>query len=194
MSDIRESLENIGRRFSPPAHSVEKIVTRARGMRRRRLLGTTLAIVLAGVPLSAGAWALLVSPPDCPPVAEGGYQLTMAPRAGAPGTEVTLSGPVPLFREDGSYGGTDDQIDFWWNVDPDQWFTAMPGHDPGPAGAGGGSTTFLGSEELGDSCRFEFVFQVPDYQPGDYPVIGLIQGGGGGGLYGGVGVEFHVND
>lgn len=189
MSEIREGLENIGRRFTAPAHSAEEIVTRARGMRRRRLLGTTLVVILASVPLGAGAWALLASPPDCPPVAEGGYQLTMAPSAGGPGTEVTLSGPVPLFGEDGTYDGTDDQIDFWWNVDPDQWDTAMPGSDP--AGAGDGSTTFLGSEPLGDSCRFEFVFEVPDYEPGDYPVIGLILGGGGGTLYDAV--EFHVN-
>ena len=115
----------------------------------------------------------------------------MAPRAGGTGTEVTLSGPVPLLGEDGNYDGTDDQIDFWWNVDPDRWDTAMPGGDP-PETAAAGTSSFLGSEELGDSCRFEFVFEVPDTEPGDYSVIGLTIGGGGGALYDAA--QFHLTD
>lgn len=66
MSEIREALENIGRRFTPPDQSVEKIMAGVGGMRRRRLLGMTLVVVLAGIPLAAGAWALLSAPPRLP--------------------------------------------------------------------------------------------------------------------------------
>lgn len=154
---------------------------------RLLLVVTTVGLIVEGVVIvgilrELGALLLQLGPARYGEVEEG------------PEVGTALDVPVLLFGEDGSYQGTDDQIDFWWNVDPDQWVTAMPGHDPGPTGADGGSTTFLGSEPLGDSCRFEFVFEVPDYEPGDYPVIGLILGGGGGGLYGGDGVEFHVNN
>jgi hypothetical protein len=181
MNEVRQTIERIGSKFKPPEDVLETVTSRNR-KRSSRLIGPALIGLFTLVPLSAVAWAVLSAPPDCPPVGEGEYKLVIDPQSGSAGTEAVLRGPVPLFNEEGNYQGTDDSMDFWWNVAQDQWIAAMPGGES-PRAEGQGSAVHLGTEKLGDSCEFEFKFQVPDSPSGTYSIIGLQIGGGGGTLY-----------
>lgn len=193
---LKDRLDPVQTHGSIPAEVVRKA-------KKRRVLFTSL--ISGGLVLILGGTGVLgasllrgentiapvapietATPPDCPPVAEGGYEARVAPAAGPTESEVTISGPVPLYGEDGSYKGPGDAIEFWWNADPNQPETLLSfrsgGPEPVPANPEE-NVVRLGSIDPESHCTFEFQFEVPDASPGDYPIAVLQYGGGGGGLY-----------
>jgi WD40 repeat protein len=118
-------------------------------------------------------------PPICPVPARGGYGAELSTDSGVPGDRVTVSGPMPFLREDGSYTPNDGtRMIVWWNGSPDDWpyLSSFSNVEPSPDTEG--SPLLRLGEGGRDSCRFSVSFTVPEVPPGDYPIVVLQEGGG----------------
>ena len=109
-------------------------------------------------------------PPDCPPVSEGGNRIELSQISGTPGSRVEVSGPTPLYAEDGSYRGPFGEIQLWWNANPDEWESVLPGGEE-PVSDRPGDVVLLGTAQLADTCTFRTTFTVPDSPPGSYLIV-----------------------
>jgi Tol biopolymer transport system component len=119
-------------------------------------------------------------PPICPAPAEGGYGAELNIDQSAPGDVVTVSGPMPFQREDGSYDTSGEtKMIVWWNASADDWPYLSSFSDVQPSPAVEGSPLLRLGEGGGDTCSFTIPFTVPDVPPGDYPIVVLQEGGGG---------------
>lgn len=123
------------------------------------------------------------TPPNCPVVGEGGYQATLAPASGTPGSTVMISGPVPMYRPDGTYDPARElEIEIWWNVASNEWDILLPGGDE-PSPGGPGPVQVVAEEDVSDMCSFQLEFTVPDVPSGTYNVLVLEVGGDGAAVY-----------
>jgi len=116
-------------------------------------------------------------PPICPAPAQGGYGAELSKDQGAPGDLVTVSGPMPFQREDGSYdtsGKT--RMIAWWNVSEEDWPYLSSFSTVRPSPAVETSPLLRLGEGGGDSCSFSIRFTVPDVPSGDYPIVVLQEG------------------
>ncbi|MEA2453456.1 MAG: TolB protein [Actinomycetota bacterium] len=134
------------------------------------------------------AWQPTVSSaPDCPTVHEGGYRFAVAPSPAAPGSAATISGAIPMFGEGGQYipPGPADALHFWVDADPEDWQALIdskgspnayfrPNENPEQG-------TYLGSVDVSDptQCTYHFDFTVPDLEPGEHTIVGMLFGGDG---------------
>lgn len=119
-------------------------------------------------------------PPVCPMPAERGFGATLSTAAGAPGDAITIYGPMPFQHEDGSFDHSgDSRMIAWWNASPDDaaLLSSFSRVEPSPATTG--PLLRLGEAGRG-ACSFSIGFTVPDVPPGDYPIVVLQEGGGGG--------------
>jgi Lipoprotein LpqB beta-propeller domain/WD40-like Beta Propeller Repeat len=119
-------------------------------------------------------------PPICPAPAMGGYGAELSAEEGAAGDQVTVSGPMPFQRKDGSYDTSGQtRMIVWWNASPKDWpyLSSFSNVDPSPAVQG--SPLLRLGEGGGDTCSFSVSFTVPDVPPGTYPIVVLQEGGGG---------------
>jgi hypothetical protein len=119
-------------------------------------------------------------PPICPAPAGGGYGAELSAEEGAAGDQVTVSGPMPFQRKDGSYDTSGQtRMIVWWNASPKDWpyLSSFSNVDPSPAVQG--SPLLRLGEGGGDTCSFSVSFTVPDVPPGTYPIVVLQEGGGG---------------
>jgi Tol biopolymer transport system component len=119
-------------------------------------------------------------PPICPAPAEGGYGAQLSGDQGAAGDPVTLSGPMPFQREDGSYDTSGEtRMIAWWNAarEDSPYLSSFSTIRPSPAVET--SPLLRLGESGGDNCSFSIRFTVPDVSPGDYPIVVLQEGGGG---------------
>jgi Tol biopolymer transport system component len=116
--------------------------------------------------------------PHCPSVSN--YHPSVTDSIVAVGSSVTISGPVPIYGENGSFTPYDpgDTVQFWWNLDPNQWDSAITTGGPSPA-VPGASVQSLGEKSIVNTCSYELTFTVPDVPVGTYPIIGLYMGGDG---------------
>ncbi len=110
------------------------------------------------------------TPPDCPPVGEGGYRIELSESSGVRGSTVEAFGPTPLYAEDGSYRPPDGEIQLWWNADPQAWESVLPGGDE-PVRDQPGEVLLVGTAQLAGTCTFRTAFQVPDVPPGEYTIV-----------------------
>ncbi len=110
------------------------------------------------------------TPPDCPTVSEGGYQIELSETSGTPGSSVEVSGPTPLYAEDGSYRPPDSEIQLWWNADPDEWESVLPGGQE-PVAERPGDVVLIGTAQLAGTCTFSTTFTVPDSPAGSYRIV-----------------------
>jgi hypothetical protein len=118
-------------------------------------------------------------PPACAAPATGGYGVILTTDTGSPGDSITVSGPVPFQREDGSFDTTGDgQMIAWWNARPSDWeyLSSFSTTQPSPA-VTGERVVRLGDAGM-DACTFSIAFTIPEIPPGDYPIVVLQEGGG----------------
>jgi hypothetical protein len=116
-------------------------------------------------------------PPICPAPAEGGYGAELSTDRGAPGDHVTVSGPMPFQRQDGSYDSSGQtRMTVWWNASPQDWAYLSSFSQVQPSPAVGGSPLLRLGEDGGNVCSFGVTFTVPDVPPGDYPIVVLQEG------------------
>jgi hypothetical protein len=122
----------------------------------------------------------LVPPPVCPAPATGGYGARLSQPQGHAGDVVTISGPMPFVRKDGSFDTTGETVMIaWWNARPEDWpyLASFATSEPSPA-VSGSPLERLGEGGKG-ACSFAITFAVPDVPPGNYPIVVLQEGGGG---------------
>jgi hypothetical protein len=131
-------------------------------------------------------------PPTCTVGGPGSLTVSASATAGSPGDTITLTGRIPLQRQDGSFDESGSgRLVAWWNANPDDW--PYLASDPSSASVipgvqGEGGIIELGTSSM-DSCLFEIQFVVPSVTRGDYPVVVLQQGGGGATLVGSVVIQ-----
>jgi hypothetical protein len=118
-------------------------------------------------------------PPNCPVPARGGYG-DLSTDSGAPGDRVTISGPMPFGRKDGSYDMSGEaRMIVWWNASPDDWPSLSSFSEVRPSPVVDGSPLLRLGEHGGGSCMLSVTFTVPDVPPGEYPIVILNEGGKG---------------
>jgi hypothetical protein len=106
--------------------------------------------------------------------ADDAYVPAVAPTSGPVGSTATISGEVP--HGEGAEGGgpadPTEWVEVWWNLDPSEWPSALPG-DPEPVPAGSGAAMKLGRVDVETSCTYELGFPVPQAPSGRYPIVVL---------------------
>jgi hypothetical protein len=126
-------------------------------------------------------------PPACSSPAEGGYAVSATGDSGSPGDSISITGPVPFEREDGSFDTTSQgRMIAWWNARSSDWpyLSSFSTIEPSPAIAGQ-PIIQLGGAAM-DTCTFSIRFMIPDVPPGDYPIAVVQEAGGGAALEGSV--------
>jgi Tol biopolymer transport system component len=115
-------------------------------------------------------------PPVCPVPSKGGLGAAASTTEGAPGDTVTLTGPMPFQRFDGSYM-TDGRTGMvaWWNAGPKTWEHIGLSMTSNASPAGAGPVVRVGEGGIG-ACSFSIRFTVPDVPPGEYPISVLQEG------------------
>jgi hypothetical protein len=117
-------------------------------------------------------------PPICPAPAEGGYDAELSVDRGAAGEQVTVSGPMPFQRKDGSYDTSGQtRMVVWWNASPRDWPYLSSFSEVEPSPAVEGSPLLRLGEAGGDVCSFAVSITVPEVPPGEYPIVVLQEGG-----------------
>jgi hypothetical protein len=151
-----------------------------------------MAVTLAILVVAGGSFAAVrafqggspkesARPPNCPArTGMGAYDTTLRPSSGAPGSTVTVSGPLPVMRENGSYGGqTATEVDVYWNLSFDHW-PSFSGSSP-IAAVAGLSVRRLGKQDVAKLCRYQVQVEIPAAAAGTYPIEVLYQGPDSGG-------------
>jgi hypothetical protein len=117
-------------------------------------------------------------PPVCP-VPSGPVFPQLSVTSGGPGTEVTVSGPVPQQGEDGSYIAPTGDMQVWWNFQGDLndagWTDLLPG-GASPSPANEGVLTMVTHASIDGRCSWQATFAVPDVPPAAYPITVLSVG------------------
>jgi hypothetical protein len=156
--------------------------------RLRILVAATLAVLVvaagtfAAVRAFQGGSTKASAPPrKCPArTGTGAYDTALRPSSGAPGSTVTVSGPLPVMREDGTYGGqTATQVDVYWNLSFDHW-PSFSGSSP-VAAVAGSRVRHLGTQDVATLCRYQVQVEIPAVSPGIFPIEVLYQGPDSGG-------------
>ncbi|MGI8519842.1 MAG: hypothetical protein ACR2MC_04445 [Actinomycetota bacterium] len=127
---------------------------------------------LNSLELSERASEASPTPPDCPPIGEDGYRIELSESSGARGSTIEVTGPTPIYTEDGSYRAPDGEIHLWWNADPEAWESLLPGGDE-PVPDKPGEVLLVGTGQLAGTCTFRTSFTVPDVPPGDYTIVSV---------------------
>jgi hypothetical protein len=111
-------------------------------------------------------------------VGDDGYVPEVMPASGVAGTETTVTGEFP-HGEPGPGGypveSGAEWVEVWWNLDPSEpggWSSALPGGED-PIAAEPGPVFKLGRVDVTDSCTYELSFEIPDMEPGVYPIVVL---------------------
>src|SRR5687767_6927479 len=101
--------------------------------------------------------------PDAPT-----YRPSISHSAARAGSRVVLSGAVPVQNEAGNYVGPGDgKLVLWWNLDPEQWPTALAPEIESPVPARANEPVVkLGRVFPRGHCRYAMSFEVPRARPG----------------------------
>ena len=112
----------------------------------------------------------------------GGYDTTLRPSSGASGSTVTVSGHLPVKRENGTYGGqTSTEVDVYWNLNFEKWWSVL-GNSPSPmASVTGTPVKLIGKQGVAKLCTYQVHVKIPSVPPGTYPIEVLYQGPASGG-------------
>jgi len=145
------------------------------------LLG--LAIVAAGSfaavhAFQSGSPKASARPAKCPArTGTGAYDTTLRPSSGMSGSTVAVSGPLPVMRENGTYGGqTSTEVDVYWNLNFDKWWSVL-GNSPSPlASVTGTPVKLLGKQAVATLCTYQLQVEIPAVPPGAYPIEVLYEG------------------
>src|SRR6476661_9557719 len=130
--------------------------------------------VLAFAVVAAGSFAAVhafrsgspkgsAGPAKCPArTGTGAYDTTLRPSSGRSGSTVAVSGPLPVTRENGTYGGqTATEVDVYWNLNFDKWWSVL-GNSPSPvASVTGAPVKLLGKQSIATLCTTRFASRSP---------------------------------
>lgn len=107
---------------------------------------------------------------SCQPT--GFVQPVLTPSSGVAGSDFVVTGDVPVQEEDGTVvQPTSTDIWVWWNLDPNQWYTAQEAN-PVPAQEGQ-PVEQIGEAHFTTECSWSVTVQAPDVPPGDYDIVVL---------------------
>lgn len=99
----------------------------------------------------------------------GAYDTTVSSSTGRPGSTVTVSGPLGVIDEDGTYGGqTATRVDAYWNLDFAKWWSVLTA-SPSPSVLGS-PIRHLGRQDVANRCGYRLRLRVPSARPGRYPI------------------------
>lgn len=99
----------------------------------------------------------------------------VSPQEVAAGKNFTVFGNVPVRGEDGTYRGPSGSIEFWWDLDPEAWVSAVTG-TPSPSGSA--PAVRLGSVSVDGRCTFGTTFAVPANATQEtHPVVAIEHNG-----------------
>jgi hypothetical protein len=110
------------------------------------------------------------SAPACPTrTGKGTYATRLKPSVGPAGSTVTVSGPLGVIGEDGTYSGqTASDVEAYWNLDFHKWWSAL---GPSPlASVSGSPVELLGEQAVARRCRYELRVTIPSVPRGRYPI------------------------
>jgi hypothetical protein len=208
MERIGDAVERLAARFPPRRLDPQIVMARGEELRRaaswtrrRSAIAAAAALVLAagnfGIGYSAArAGAGLPYQPtviehafnpdyaDCQ-LGPQGATISADPREGAPGTEVSVRGPIQWHLEDGSAPPPrpEDQWQIWWNVDASGWPDApwvssvVPVANAYASGATdrvtAGDALLVGVYVPMGACEIDARFVIPPVEAGTYPVAVL---------------------
>jgi hypothetical protein len=101
--------------------------------------------------------------------------VTAVPRSGAPGSTVDVSGPLYYLNQEGEVWVPEhEQIQAWWNLDPENYAqaagAAVEAATGGVAEPLPGGVMLVGADDPQGACSFLLHFTVPDVGRGTYPV------------------------
>jgi hypothetical protein len=122
-------------------------------------------------------------PAKCPArTGAGAYDTTLRPSSGMSGSTVAVSGPLPVMREDGTYGGqASTEVDVYWNLNFAKWWSVL-GNSPSPlASVTGTPVKLLGKQGVATLCTYQVQVEIPAVPPGKYPIEVLYQDPASGG-------------
>jgi hypothetical protein len=153
-----------------------------------------MGVLLALAIVAAGSFAAVhafqsgspkgsARPAKCPArTGTGAYDTTLRPSSGRSGSTVAVSGPLPVTRENGTYGGqTATEVDVYWNLNFDKWWSVL-GNSPSPvASVTGAPVKLLGKRAIATLCTFQVRVEIPTVPPGTYPIEVLYHGPARGG-------------
>jgi hypothetical protein len=199
MNEVREAIERVGGRFSPPGDGFDDLSRlRKRARVRRRLMAGALALTVAagGLILAVRAfptpargpqskirvlatWAAASaaapttaasSAPTCPtPTGDDPPPVVLSSTSGPSGSSIEVTG---------KFGTEDLWMQLWWNageiaggIAPPPWPPTGPHLQFAPAGPGPvlNLGSIAGPAATGD-CSFHTSFAVPPVEPGAYEV------------------------
>jgi hypothetical protein len=146
-------------------------------------------VLLALATMAAGSFAAVnafqsrspeasAKPGRCPArTGTGAYDTTLRPTFGMSGSTVAVSGPLPVMRENGAYGGqTSTEVDVYWNLNFDKWWSVL-GKSPSPwASVTGTPVKLLGKRAVATLCTYQVQVEILAVPPGAYPIEVLYQG------------------
>lgn len=139
------------------------------------------AVVVAGVEVfKGGSPEAGATHPKCPArTGSGAYDVTVRPASGAAGSMVTVSGSLPVMREDGTYGGQSaTQVEAYWNLNFRRWWSVL-GNSPSPSrSVARSAVVLLGRQDVAKLCRYEVQVRIPRVARGKYPIEVLYEAPG----------------
>jgi hypothetical protein len=110
------------------------------------------------------------------------YLPTISPARGAPGSTLTIRGPLPRYDEAGHLALRHPvtRLEAWWNLAPGHWWSVL-GTSPHPAPARPGAVSRLLRAAVSRPvpCTYRLRVTIPAARPGRYAVSVLSFGGGG---------------
>ncbi|HEX9123718.1 MAG TPA: hypothetical protein VF984_10255, partial [Actinomycetota bacterium] len=94
-------------------------------------------------------------PPVCPIPAHGPYGMNLSVNRGVSGEVVTITGPMPFQREDGTYAPDGDAVMIaWWNGSPEAWESLLSFSTASPSPGVAGSPVLRLGEGGRSQCSF----------------------------------------
>lgn len=100
------------------------------------------------------------------------YIPVLSPSSGPAGSTVTISGPLPVVDEAGTYVGPGNpNISVYWNLDLDHWTSILTSPNSPTASVTGSPVQHLGTQQVtGGACNFQIQVTIPSVAPGTYPI------------------------
>ena len=200
MKDTKQLLEDIAERFEPATDGFARCLhlLQQRKQRRQRLVALTLSALLvaaasvAGIEASRANAAKFPSAlhfaktaatqsnthPQCTDNANiTDFTPTLSASSGSPGSTITVSGPLPVLDEAGTpVGQTADEVIAYWNLDLDNWESALTSPVSPSAAVAGSDVQLLGTANVAAVCNYNFQIVIPSSAvPGTYPIQLLIE-------------------
>src|SRR4029077_17791279 len=102
---------------------------------------------------------------------------TLSSPSGAPGSTITVSGPLPVLDEAGTpVGQTANEVIAYWNLDLDNWETALTSPLSPSTAVAGAPVQLLGTQAVTSVCSCSFQIKPPSSpSPGASPIQLLIE-------------------